>query len=109
MAAEVPDAESIDVVGGIVSAITEAEIVKLASDTSKKIVPLPLIIILLLFPTILGITTSSEPSLAVPESKVIEKVCPPSVDKNTSTFAQFTPLAFVPATFHVIVCELPAA
>ena len=56
------------------SAITEPEIVKLASDTSKKIVPLPLIIILLALPAIVGITTSAEPSLAAPESKVIGKV-----------------------------------
>ena len=98
-----------DVVGAILSAITEPEIEKLTSDTSKKIVPLPLIIILLLIPVILGITTSAEPSLAVVDSKDIGKFSPPSVDKNRSTLAQFTPLAFVPATFHVTVCVLPAA
>ena len=63
--------------------------------------------ILFVVPARFGITTFSAPSLAVPESKVVEKVNPPSVDNTISTLAQFTPFAVVPATFQVMLCVLP--
>ena len=56
----------------------------------------------------LGIVTGCEPSFGVPANRVVH-VFPLSVDQRISTLAVFTPLAVVPATSHVTVCELPPA
>ncbi len=69
----------------------------------------PLTMILLVVPEVLGITTAWVPSFGVPATKTIGKVNPPSVDNKISTLAQFTPFAFVPATVQLIVCDVPAA
>jgi hypothetical protein len=49
-----------------------------------------------------GIVTACDPSFGVAVNKV-DQVFPASVEIKTSTLAQFTLLAVVPATFHVMV------
>ena len=82
--------------------------VKFELFTSKKIWLVPLTIILFAVPGIFGITTWAEPVFGVPESKVVAKVFPPSVDSKTSTAPQFTPLVLVPATVQLMDCVVPA-
>ena len=59
-------------------------------------------------PMLFGTVMDCVPSLGVAASKVMGYVFPPSVDKRISTLAVLTPLAVVPATFHVTVCVEPA-
>ena len=56
-----------------------------------------------------GAVMPALPSFAVPASRVVGKVCPPSTDRWMSTLAQLTGAAVVPATFQVTVCALPPA
>ena len=62
--------------------------------------------ILLVVPAVFGIVTACVPSFGVAANNV-DHVVPPSVEIKISTLAQFTPLAVVPATFQVTVCEVP--
>ena len=58
---------------------------------------------------LLGIVTNCEPSLGVFARSVIANVKPLSVDNNRLTNEVLILLAFVPATFQVMVCdEFPA-
>lgn len=83
-------------------------IVKLVLEISKKIFPTASIFILAVVVGVLGIVTTSLPSLGVLATSVLN-VVPPSVETDIFTFAQLTGDAVVLATFHVIVCdELPA-
>ena len=85
-----------------------AVIVKLVLEISKKILPTASTFILAVVVGVLGIITTSLPSLAVLATKVL-KVVPPSVEMDIFTLAQLTGEAVVPATFQVTVCdELPA-
>ena len=86
-----------------------AVIVKFVLEISKKIFPTASIFILAVVVGVFGIVSTSLPSFGVLADKTVEKVLPPSVDKDIFTFAQLTGAAVVPATAHVIVCpELPA-
>jgi hypothetical protein len=83
-------------------------IVKLVLEISKKIFPTASIFILAVVVGVLGIVTTSVPSLGVLATKLL-KVVPPSVERDIFTLAQLTGAAVVLATLHVIVCdELPA-
>ena len=104
----VPEAESMEVVGVVVSE-PDPVMVKFTLLTSKKIWLVPFTMILLVVPGLFGITTLAVPVFGFAESKVIGNVCPPSVDNKISTFAQFTKFTFVPATVQFIVCDDPAA
>ena len=68
----------------------------------------PFTIILLVFPTLLGIVTSCVPSFSV-DANNVDHVVPPSIESKISTLAQLTLLAVVPATAHMMVCVLPTA
>ena len=82
-------------------------IVKLVFEISKKIFPMASTFILAVVVGVLGIVTTSLPSLGVLATNVLN-VVPPSVERDIFTLAQLTGAAVVPATFHVIVCdELP--
>lgn len=50
--------------------------------------------------------TACEPSFGVADKRVVQ-LFPESVDQRISTLAVFTPFAVVPATFHVMFCEVP--
>ena len=54
---------------------------------------------------ILGKVTGCDPSFGVLASRVVGKVCPSSVDRRMSTFAQLTGAAVLLATFQVMVCD----
>jgi hypothetical protein len=83
-------------------------IVKLVLEISKKIFPTASIFTLAVVVGVLGIVTTSLPSLAVLATRVLN-VVPPSVEMDIFTLAQLTGAAVVLATFHVTVCdELPA-
>ena len=83
-------------------------IVKLVLEISKKIFPTASIFILAVVVGVLGIVTTSLPSLAVLATNVLN-VLPPSVEMDIFTLAQLTGAAVVLATFHVMVWdELPA-
>ena len=85
-----------------------AVIVKLVLEISKKIFPTASIFILAVVVGVLGIVTTSLPSLGVLATNVLN-VAPPSVEMDIFTLAQLTGAAVVFATLHVIVCdELPA-
>jgi hypothetical protein len=85
-----------------------AVIVKLVLEISKKILPTASTFILAVVVGVLGLVTTSLPSLAVLATKVL-KVVPPSVEIEIFTLAQLTGEAVVLATFQVTVCdELPA-
>jgi hypothetical protein len=85
-----------------------AVIVKLVLEISKKIFPTASIFTLAVVVGVLGIVTTSLPSLGVLATNVL-KVVPPSVEMDIFTLAQLTGAAVVLATFHVMVCdELPA-
>lgn len=82
--------------------------VKLVLETSKKIFPTASTFILAVVVGVLGIVTTSLPSLAVLATRVLNEV-PPSVEREIFTLAQLTGAAVVFATLHVMVCdELPA-
>src|SRR4051812_33989214 len=82
-------------------------IVKLVFEISKKIFPTASIFILAVVVGVLGIVTTSVPSLGVLATNVLN-VVPPSVERDIFTLAQLTGDAVVLATFHVMVCdELP--
>ena len=82
--------------------------VKLVLEISKKIFPTASTLILAVVVGVLGIVTTSLPSLGVLATKVLN-VLPPSVEMDIFTLAQLTGDAVVLATFHVIVWdELPA-
>ncbi len=83
-------------------------IVKFVLEISKKILPTASTFIRLVVPVVEGRVTTSEPSLAVEEAKLVGNVFPPSVDNKIFTAAQFTDPPFVPFTFHVTVAEPPA-
>ena len=86
-----------------------AVMVKLVLEISKKILSAASTFILAVVVAVLGIFSTSDPSLGVDAANTVEKVWPPSVDKEIFTLAQFTGVAEVPATAHVMVCdELPA-
>ena len=83
-------------------------IVKLVLEISKKIFPTASTFILAVVVGVLGMVTTSLPSLAVLATRVL-KVVPPSVEIEIFTLAQLTGDAVVLATFQVMVCdELPA-
>ena len=83
-------------------------IVKLVLEISKKILPTASIFTLAVVVGVLGIVTTSLPSLVVLATSVLN-VVPPSVEIDIFTLAQLTGAAVVLATFHVMVCdELPA-
>lgn len=85
-----------------------AVIVKLVLEISKKIFPTASIFILAVVVGVLGMVTTSLPSLGVLATRVL-KVAPPSVEMEIFTLAQLTGDAVVLATFQVMVCdELPA-
>ena len=84
-----------------------AVMVKLASLISKKIFPTASILILAVEVGVLGIVTTSEPSLAVVLTSTVGNVCPPSVLNEIFTLAQLTGVAVVLATFHVMVWLVP--
>ena len=81
--------------------------VKLALEISKKIFPTASTFILAVVVGVLGIVTTSVPSLGVLATNVLN-VVPPSVEREIFTLAQLTGDAVVLATFQVMVCdELP--
>ncbi len=82
-----------------------AVIVKLTSETSKKIFPAPCTLIRAVVVGVLGMVTVSVPSLAVDAARTVGKVLPPSVESEITTLAALTGAAVVFATFQVIVCE----
>jgi hypothetical protein len=83
-------------------------IVKLVLEISKKIFPTASTFILAVVVGVLGIVTTSLPSLVVLATNVLN-VVPPFVEMDIFTLAQLTGAAVVLATLHVIVCdELPA-
>src|ERR1035437_771237 len=84
------------------------EIVKFASETSKKIFPVALTITLAEVVLTIGIFTTALPLFGTAEASTVGNVVPPSVESSMSRFEAFTGAAFVPATFHEMVCdELP--
>ena len=82
---------------------------KFVFEISKKMFPTDSILILAVDDGVFGMVTTSVPSLGVLAASTVEKVCPPSVDKEIFTLAQLTGAAVVPATAHVIVCDEPPA
>ena len=85
-----------------------AVMVKLVLEISKKILPTASTFILAVVVGVLGMVTTSLPSLVVLATNVL-KVVPPSVEMDIFTLAQLTGEAVVLATFQVTVCdELPA-
>jgi len=86
-----------------------AVMVKLVLEISKNIFPTASTFILAVVVAVLGMVSTSVPSLGVLADSTVGNVCPPSVDKDIFTFAQLTGAAVVLATAQVIVCdELPA-
>jgi len=83
-------------------------IVKLVLEISKKIFPTASTFILAVVVGVLGMVTTSLPSLAVLATRVL-KVVPPSVEIEIFTLAQLTGAAVVLATFQVMVWEEPPA
>ena len=83
------------------------EILKLALEMSKKMLPTASIFILALVAGVLGMVTTSEPSLGVAVARMKGNVNPPSVDKVILTAEQLTGAAVVLLTLQVIVCEEP--
>ena len=83
-------------------------IVKLVLLISKNIFPTDSILILAVVELITGMTIVSIPSFGVLADNIIGKLNPPSVLNEIFTLAQFTGETVVPATFHVMACELPA-
>ena len=81
-------------------------IVKLTSETSKKIFPTASILMRAVVVGKFGIVTLSEPSFAVLSTMTFEKLVPPFVDNRILTLAALTGAAFVFATFHVMVCAV---
>jgi hypothetical protein len=82
--------------------------VKLVLEISKKILPTASTLILAVVEGVLGMVTTSLPSLDVLATNV-EKLLPPSVEIEIFTLAQLTGAAVVFATAHVTVWdELPA-
>ena len=80
-----------------------ALIVKFVSEISKKILPTPSTFIRAVVVCMFGITTDSEPSLAVLAARTVGKVLPPSVEREILTFAALTGAAVVLLTFQVTV------
>lgn len=83
-------------------------IVKLVLEISKKIFPTASTFILAVVVGVLGMVTTSLPSLAVLATSVL-KVVPPSVEREIFTLAQLTGAAVVLATFQVTVWDEPPA
>jgi len=83
------------------------DIVKFASEISKKIFPSASILMRAVSVMTLGSVTISLPSFAVEAARVVGKVRPPSVDNEILTFAALTGAAFVLATSHVTVVAEP--
>lgn len=85
-----------------------AVMVKLVLEISKKILPTASTFMRAVVVGVLGIVTTSLPSLVVLATNVL-KVVPPSVEMDIFTLAVLTGEAVVLATFQVMVCEeLPA-
>ncbi len=97
-----------EVAGFVVAAgPAAAPIVKFVSEISKKMLVLHATLTRAVVVFELGMVTACVPSLGVAATSVVGKVWPPSVESRISTLAQFTPPAFVLATFQVTVWELP--
>lgn len=81
--------------------------VKLALDISKKMLPAASTFTLAVVVGLLGTVIFCEPSLGVPEARVMGKVSPPSVDSSMLTLAALIGDAVVLATFQLTVCCVP--
>ena len=79
-------------------------IVKLASDTSKKMLPTASIFTRACVVAIAGKVTACVPSFGVLAARDSGNVAPPSVDRRMLTEAVLIGAAFVPETFQVTVC-----
>ena len=77
--------------------------VKSESEISKNTLPTASTFTLAVVVGVTGIVTISEPSLGVLADKTVEKVWPPSVDKEILTLAQLIGGSVVLFTSHVIV------
>ena len=84
-----------------------AVMVKLVLEISKKILPTASTFILAVVVAVLGMVSTSDPSLGADAANTVEKVWPPSVDKEIFTLAQLTGMAVVLATDQVMVCDDP--
>lgn len=78
-------------------------IVKLTFEMSKKTLPTASTFILAVVVAVFGIANASVPSLGVLAANTVGKVCPPSVDRDILTLAQFTEPVFVLLTSQVMV------
>ena len=85
-----------------------APIVKFAFEISKKILPTDSTFTRQAVLGEAGTVMTSDPSLAVAVANTVGNVCPPSVDNNIFTDAQFTDPALVPFTLQVTVADPPA-
>ena len=101
-------ARFVGAVGAVVS-VEPAVMVKLTFEISKKIWFEPFTMIRFCVPARFGTVMDCDPSFGVAARIVTGYVFPPSVDNKISTLAALTPLAVVPATFHVTVCVDPPA
>jgi len=86
-----------------------AVIVKLALLMSKKMFPTDSTFIRAVVVAVLGIVTACVPSFAVPETNVVGKVKPPSVESKIFTVLQLMGVRFVELTDQVMVCVEPTA
>lgn len=107
LVAVVPEAERTGAVGAVVSVVPDPALtVIFALLTSKKIWLEPFTMILPVEVDIFGMVTACEPSLGVPDRRVVH-VVPLSVDHKISTLDALTPLDVVPATFQVMIWLVP--
>src|SRR4051812_38612224 len=96
-------------VGGVPVGVGPPTMVKLTSDTSKKMLVEQATWTRAWVVETLGAVTPSVPSLAVPRASASGQVLPPSVETVISTRAQLTGGAVVFATSQVTVWALPPA
>lgn len=85
-----------------------APMMKFVFEISKKILPTDSTFTRQVVLCEEGTVITSDPSFAVAVANTVGNVCPPSVDNNIFTDAQFTDPALVPFTLQVTVAVPPA-